>query len=233
METPQTTFHTYAVNWTSESIVFFIDGTAVRTLEYADAVDGQNFPQTPMRLKLGNWAGGESGEPAGTVEWAGGATDFSDAPFTMYVESISITNYNPGSAYEYTDETGDYTSIKVVGADDSSSNSSSSSSGTSSSTATSSTPTSSESVAAVMQTAAAVSTTITGSVYSTNSAAISSSNATGTGSGSYASSTSNSTYTGGNAASTSVTSASTSGSTTNTVATSAMLLALAFAVLVL
>jgi len=111
---PQNTVHTYAVNWTSSSLVFSIDGTAVRTLLYTDADGGANYPQTPMKLKLGNWAGGAAGEPAGTVEWAGGATDFAAAPFTMYVESVSIVNENPGMQYVWGDRTGSYESIKVI-----------------------------------------------------------------------------------------------------------------------
>ncbi|GAB7356743.1 hypothetical protein MBLNU459_g7646t2 [Dothideomycetes sp. NU459] len=114
---PQSSMHTYTIDWTSTAITFAIDGSVVRTLNYADANGGTNYPQTPMRLKLGSWAGGASGEPAGTVEWAGGATDFSLAPFSMYVESISVTNYNPGSAYEYTDKTGSFESIKVIKGD--------------------------------------------------------------------------------------------------------------------
>jgi len=81
--TPQDTFHTYAIDWTSSQIQWIIDGTVVRTLAYADANGGSNFPQTPMVLKLGNWAGGADGEPEGTIEWAGGKTDFSKSPFTM------------------------------------------------------------------------------------------------------------------------------------------------------
>lgn len=94
-----------------------MDGAVVRTINYADANGGSNFPQTPMRLKLGNWAGGAAGQPAGTVEWAGGATDFSQAPFTMYVKSISVQNHNPAAEYQWTDKTGSFKSIKVIAGD--------------------------------------------------------------------------------------------------------------------
>lgn len=85
MSTPQDTFQTYTVDWTSERIEFIIDGVTVRTLAYDDplTVGGKNYPQTPMRLKLGNWCGGCAGEPEGTVEWAGGNTTFDNAPYTM------------------------------------------------------------------------------------------------------------------------------------------------------
>lgn len=109
--TPCDEFHTYSVDWTPQQIQWFVDGDLKRTLAYDDAVNGANFPQTPMVLKLGIWAGGDSSEGEGTIEWAGGKTDFSDAPFTMYVESVNITNYNPAESYTYGDKTGAYTSI--------------------------------------------------------------------------------------------------------------------------
>jgi hypothetical protein len=94
-----------------------------------------------MRLKLGNWAGGAEGNAEGTIEWAGGETDFSKAPFDMYVQDVSITNYNPAASYEYGDKSGSWQSIKI-NKDGSSSNDTSSSSA-SSSVATTSTSASS------------------------------------------------------------------------------------------
>ncbi|GAM84201.1 hypothetical protein ANO11243_021940 [Dothideomycetidae sp. 11243] len=111
---PQTEFHTYKFDWSAERIIWSIDGVAVRTLAYADANGGSNFPQTPMRLKLGNWAGGCTGCPAGTAEWAGGYTDYSAGPFTMYVKSVSITNANPAKDYVWGDRSGSWQSIQVI-----------------------------------------------------------------------------------------------------------------------
>lgn len=127
---PQTTSHTYSVEWTATSIVWSIDNKEVRTLAYGDANSGKDFPQTPLAIKLGNWDGGASTEAEGTIAWAGGETDFSDGPFVMYVESISVTNYNPADYYNYTDHTGDWTSIKAYNSTSASSNSSSSSTST-------------------------------------------------------------------------------------------------------
>ena len=42
--------HNYTLLWTEASTTWLIDGTAVRTLEYADAVGGSNYPQTPMTV---------------------------------------------------------------------------------------------------------------------------------------------------------------------------------------
>lgn len=50
----QGTFHTYTVDWNKDRIEWLIDGSVVRTLTYSDSLTlgGQNYPQTPMRLKV-------------------------------------------------------------------------------------------------------------------------------------------------------------------------------------
>ncbi|KAK0255603.1 hypothetical protein LTR91_002589 [Friedmanniomyces endolithicus] len=196
VSTPQSSFHTYTIDWTSDRIEWIIDGTTVRTLAYTDPLTngGQNYPQTPMRLKLGNWCGGCPGEAAGTVQWAGGPTTFAAAPYTMYVESVAVTNYNPADSYQYSDQSGTWQSIKIVSngvAANSSSSSASGSSGASGATTATSTagvmvsgtgtalaaPTSSASVAGIdQQTVAALSVTQTGASYSVNSASASAQN---------------------------------------------------------
>ncbi|QSZ32750.1 hypothetical protein DSL72_002329 [Monilinia vaccinii-corymbosi] len=112
---PTANFHNYTVDWTAERIQWWIDDSLIRTLKYEDALHGQNFPQTPMNVRLGIWAGGDpKGNNKGTIEWAGGETDFSKVPFTMYVKSASIQDYSTGSAYEWGDQTGSWQSIKVI-----------------------------------------------------------------------------------------------------------------------
>ncbi|KAL4752488.1 concanavalin A-like lectin/glucanase domain-containing protein [Aspergillus terricola var. indicus] len=111
--TPQEIFHTYTVTWSPDAISWIIDGNTVRTLNYADAKGGSRFPQTPARLRLGIWAGGDSDNAPGTIEWAGGQTDYSAGPFTMYIKSVHIENTYPGSEYTYSDNSGDWQSIKV------------------------------------------------------------------------------------------------------------------------
>ncbi|CAI7644895.1 hypothetical protein PCG10_009714 [Penicillium crustosum] len=128
VSTPEETFHTYSVDWTAERIQWLLDGDVVRTLKYADALNGKNYPQTPMRIRIGIWAGGDPDNSEGTIEWAGGETDYTEGPFSMYVESVDIINYNPASAYKYTDKTGAYTSIKATNATTSTNLSSSNSS---------------------------------------------------------------------------------------------------------
>lgn len=208
---PQTTFHTYAIDWTSDAVKWYIDGALVRTLTYSDAKSGTRFPQTPMRVKIGNWVGGSSTAPTGTVQWAGGLTDFSAAPFTMYVKSVTVKDSQTGAkSYTYGDLTGSWQSIKVDGSDGAqlnevSSSSSSSSSPTSTSSSKSSTSSKASSSTTSSSSTASSSSTTTGSASSTlatstsrsantTSAAVSSTGASTTGanttSGSPASTTS-------------------------------------------
>ncbi|KAF1943704.1 concanavalin A-like lectin/glucanase [Clathrospora elynae] len=111
----QNDFHKYALNWTSEALTWIIDDKPMRTLKFADANGGKNFPQTPCNVRLGNWPGGDS-DNQGTREWAGGNVTYDKAPFTMTVKSIKVINYSPGTAYKFTDKTGSFESIEVVGA---------------------------------------------------------------------------------------------------------------------
>jgi beta-glucanase (GH16 family) len=121
--TPVETFHVYTVDWTAQAIKWYIDGNLVRTLAYDDplALGGKNYPQTPMRIKMGNWVGCASVEATtdpktqGTCEWAGGAIDMSQAPFTMYVQSVTIEDYGSGCEYTYGDMSGSYQSIVASG----------------------------------------------------------------------------------------------------------------------
>ncbi|CAJ0554938.1 Ff.00g134510.m01.CDS01 [Fusarium sp. VM40] len=108
----QAEFHNYTVHWTPESIEWYVNDVAVRTLKYSDADGGETFPQTPMRVKLGIWAGGDPDNAEGTIEWAGGETDYDGVPYTMTVQKIKIENLNPAESYTYSDDSGSYKSIK-------------------------------------------------------------------------------------------------------------------------
>lgn len=144
--TPQDTFHTYTIDWNAQRVQWIIDGNVVRTLEYSAANGGSNYPQTPMQVKMGNWDGGSSTSPEGTVQWAGGHSDFSKGQtYSMYVRSITVQDYSTGGGqYVYSDMSGSWQSIKTEGSssDSSPDSSSSSSSSTSSSSGSSSRTTS-------------------------------------------------------------------------------------------
>lgn len=159
VSTPLTTTHIYSIEWTSSQVQWIIDGAVVRTLLSSNP---EGFPQTPMQVKLGTWCAGGKDTAKGTVEWAGGYTDFSQAPFNAYYKSVKIVDYAGGdsasskgaTAYEYSDKTGSWQSIKVItgGSSDSSSSSAAASS-------TSATKTKASSTVASTKTTEASSTT--------------------------------------------------------------------------
>ncbi|CAF9915146.1 hypothetical protein IMSHALPRED_002358 [Imshaugia aleurites] len=111
---PQTGFHTYAVDWSPTEIVWSIDGNVMRTLTADEA--GNEFPQTPMKVSLGLWDGGDaSKQSVDTVQWAGGPTQLPPTQnYTSYIKSVKITNANPAMQYEYTDKSGSWQSIKAI-----------------------------------------------------------------------------------------------------------------------
>lgn len=111
----QSTVHEYTIIWTPESTTWAIDGSPVRTLHAREAGGGSSYPQTPMRVRIGVWAGGDPGNREGTIGWAGGETDFNQGPFGMVVESVKVANENPAASYVWTDRTGSLQSIRIEG----------------------------------------------------------------------------------------------------------------------
>ncbi|KAF7137029.1 hypothetical protein CNMCM5793_006833 [Aspergillus hiratsukae] len=109
-----TEFHNYTTYWTQEKLEWWIDGNLVRTLNYEDAVDGKNFPQTPCNLRYGIWPAGIKSNPQGTIEWAGGLVDYSNAPFTMVLQYVRVHDFHTGKEYSYSDHSGSWESIKVI-----------------------------------------------------------------------------------------------------------------------
>ncbi|KAL8856862.1 MAG: hypothetical protein Q9178_006579 [Gyalolechia marmorata] len=111
---PQTQFHTYALDWSTAALTWSIDGVVVRTLNAVDADgNGSQYPQSPMKVSLGLWDAGDPDAP--TKEWAGGVTPIPPPePYTMYVKSVKIFNQNPAQQYQYTDRSGSWQSIKVI-----------------------------------------------------------------------------------------------------------------------
>lgn len=107
-------FKTYTIDWTSEQIVWQIDGVTVRAMTQANAAEGQ-YPQTPMMIKVGAWSGGDSANAPGTIAWAGGATDYSAGPYTMYLKSIEVQDYSTGTQYTYSGSAGTWQSIQSTG----------------------------------------------------------------------------------------------------------------------
>ncbi|RKF73772.1 putative extracellular glycosidase [Golovinomyces cichoracearum] len=111
---PRVDFHNYSIHWSSDRIEWWIDSSLVRTLPYEAANNGYNFPQTPMNVRLGIWAAGDKKNSPGTIEWAGGLTDYSKGPYSMEVQSTEITDFGIGKEYEWTDKSGSWQSIKSI-----------------------------------------------------------------------------------------------------------------------
>ncbi|KAK5465441.1 hypothetical protein LTS15_002004 [Exophiala xenobiotica] len=99
---PQDTFHTYVFDWTPDALTWSVDGTNVYTTKNSLQTSGSyQYPQTPSRLHLGMWAGGDQDNNPATVYWAGGYSNFSLAPFSAYVKSVKITTSNPCPSWQY------------------------------------------------------------------------------------------------------------------------------------
>ncbi|EGP83476.1 uncharacterized protein MYCGRDRAFT_77127 [Zymoseptoria tritici IPO323] len=111
LDGPQNDYHNYTIDWTQERIEYLIDSNVVRTVHYDEP---GLYPQTPSRVQFGVWCGGCSNQP-GTVEWAGGAPDFSKGPFTASIASLRVTDaHTNASTYTWSDRTGSYQSIAVT-----------------------------------------------------------------------------------------------------------------------
>ncbi|CAK7900817.1 hypothetical protein CAAN1_06S01046 [[Candida] anglica] len=91
-------YHSYSIEWTPDEIVWFIDGVRVRrvvpTLK-------EGFPQSPMCIILSVWVGGDRSNDRGTIEWAGGFTNYLQAPFEMRARDIYVIDYSTGKRYVY------------------------------------------------------------------------------------------------------------------------------------
>jgi beta-glucanase (GH16 family) len=100
-------FHTYELDWTPDTLTWYLDGVSIRVLNkndtYNSTTSQYEYPQTPSRLELSLWPGGASDQGAGTITWAGGAIDWDSQdmqdPGYYYAifSNISIECYDPPS----------------------------------------------------------------------------------------------------------------------------------------
>lgn len=117
MSPPQDDYHNYTIDWTKDRVQWWLDDKLLRELVPADALNGKNYPQTPMNVRMGVWAGGDvANNDPGVVEWAGGKTDFSEGPFTMRVKTIYAQDYTQGAEYSWEDmdASGSWEKVKVI-----------------------------------------------------------------------------------------------------------------------
>ncbi|QPG73638.1 hypothetical protein FOA43_000950 [Brettanomyces nanus] len=101
-------WHSYTVDWQEEQITWYIDGVEGRTLKkvdtYNETTDEYMYPQTPSRIQLSLWPGGDSTQnSAGVVAWAGGAINWNASDFTdpgylfATIGWVNVQCYDPPS----------------------------------------------------------------------------------------------------------------------------------------
>ncbi|ODV93242.1 hypothetical protein PACTADRAFT_18741 [Pachysolen tannophilus NRRL Y-2460] len=109
---PQHLFHRYTIDWTESSLTWYIDGIPIRTLLNTSS---EGYPQTPMAIFASLWSGGDEENSPGTIDWAGGITDYNNAPFSMMISKVIVIDYSSGTEYHYSDNSGSWSSIEATG----------------------------------------------------------------------------------------------------------------------
>lgn len=102
-----TDYHEYEIQWTPDSITWLADGVVGRVQQKSDTWNASSnqwsFPQTPARVQLSIWPGGASDEAQGTIDWAGGAINWSSTDIQEYgydfamVSEVTVECYNATS----------------------------------------------------------------------------------------------------------------------------------------
>lgn len=97
-------YHTYEIDWTPDKIEWIVDGESKRTLLRADTWNETSktymYPQTPSRIQMSLWPGGDKSNAPGTIEWAGGAIDWDAEDIKKYgyyyasLKNITIETYD-------------------------------------------------------------------------------------------------------------------------------------------
>ncbi|KAI0840508.1 concanavalin A-like lectin/glucanase domain-containing protein [Hypoxylon sp. FL0890] len=80
---PAEQFHKYSVEWDEDYMSWYVDDKVVRSIQAKDTPSGFTFPQSPMKLQLGVWGGGDPSNSYWTKQWAGGEIDLKGAPYTI------------------------------------------------------------------------------------------------------------------------------------------------------
>ena len=108
-------YQLYEIEWNSEYMSWYLNGVNRRTFLRTDVQSGQSqFPQTPMKLKIGTWYWNTTDGPDRTGWWRG-QINWDKGPHSMFVQSVEIVDYSTGQFYSYTDRTGNLNSIKSTG----------------------------------------------------------------------------------------------------------------------
>lgn len=91
-------YHRFGVEWTPNAITWTVNGNVLRLVE---AGSPHGFPSLPMRLIFSLWVGGDEENEEGTIEWSGGAADYTELPYTMHVRNVRLEDYSLGQEYVY------------------------------------------------------------------------------------------------------------------------------------
>lgn len=100
---PTKLFHKYSVEWDLDLVRWYVDDVVFREVRSGDPAIGGLFPESPMKLQIGVWAGGDPTNPPGVIDWAGGLTNLTGGPYTAIVKSIRIKTYKPMCKFYYAD----------------------------------------------------------------------------------------------------------------------------------
>ncbi|KAL6450611.1 UTR2 Extracellular glycosidase UTR2 [Candida maltosa Xu316] len=97
-------YHNYEMDWTEDKIDWYVDGEKVRTLNKKDTWNETSnrfdYPQTPTRIQISLWPGGDPSNGEGTIEWAGGLVDWNSEDvqkygyFYAHVKDIYVQTYD-------------------------------------------------------------------------------------------------------------------------------------------
>lgn len=128
-------YHTYTIDWTEDSITWYVDGQVGRVLNRVDTYNATSgiyqFPQTPSFIQISLWPGGSSLNAQGVINWAGGAVNW-DAPdiqdpgyFYVTLKEIDVECYSVPSnvtqtgnkAYSFTNLNGLQSDIEITNDD--------------------------------------------------------------------------------------------------------------------
>ncbi|KAJ1721195.1 putative glycosidase CRH2, partial [Coemansia erecta] len=96
---PTSTFVEYKIVWLPDSLTWYANGFAVRTVKrqetWAEGEQRFNYPSKPARLSFSIWDSSKSINPTLTQQWAGSLQpQSSDASFEMLVKSVTVQCYS-------------------------------------------------------------------------------------------------------------------------------------------
>ncbi|EPQ29634.1 uncharacterized protein PFL1_02853 [Pseudozyma flocculosa PF-1] len=88
-------WHEYGLDWQEDRLRWTIDGQTVRTVTRQQA--GDAYPRSPSRVQFSIWAGGNSTNAPGTIDWAGGPISYDtdeyrkNGVYSQEIKSFSIS----------------------------------------------------------------------------------------------------------------------------------------------